>query len=276
MSMNNNRPSAGTFNGKPIFWWVVPESVCYPVDADGEQLKIGVVLFDRDIIHVGDDDENRWSFYRFIPSPYNNRFTEVETSVTGPLSEMQELFLQDLKALESRPSPQNGTTMKAKEVQLGESYSARLSSGQRVNVRIESTMKGGGWNATNTATGKKVKITSVRMILGAPDDSVEIDAPTEAVSGEAKARKKTKREDGTLSGLDAAVRVLSQENGPLNCKAIVERAAADGLWNPAGKTPAATLYSAILREIIVKGDQSRFIKTERGHFTLAEGQGSGA
>ncbi len=33
------------------------------------------------------------------------------------------------------------------------------------------------------------------------------------------------------------------------------------------KTPHATLYSAILREL-AKGDDSRFVKTERGRFTV--------
>ena len=36
--------------------------------------------------------------------------------------------------------------------------------------------------------------------------------------------------------------------------------------SPGGKTPAATLYSAMLREIATKGDQARFTKTGRGHF----------
>ena len=40
--------------------------------------------------------------------------------------------------------------------------------------------------------------------------------------------------------------------------------AAKGYWSsPNGQTPAATLYSAILREINVKGKESRFKKTER-------------
>ena len=39
-----------------------------------------------------------------------------------------------------------------------------------------------------------------------------------------------------------------------------------GLWSsPNGATPAATLYSAILREL-KKGDAARFQKTERGKF----------
>ena len=41
-----------------------------------------------------------------------------------------------------------------------------------------------------------------------------------------------------------------------------------GYWtSPGGKTPHATLYSAILRDL-AKGDESRFVKTERGRFTV--------
>lgn len=42
----------------------------------------------------------------------------------------------------------------------------------------------------------------------------------------------------------------------------------NGYWtSPGGKTPAATLYSAILREIQRKGADARFKKVERGLFT---------
>lgn len=52
-----------------------------------------------------------------------------------------------------------------------------------------------------------------------------------------------------LSQIDAAVAVLSSD--PMNCKAMVEAMTAKGLWSsPGGKTPDATLYSAILREIL--------------------------
>ena len=51
------------------------------------------------------------------------------------------------------------------------------------------------------------------------------------------------------------------------CKAMVEAMAAKGLWTTAAPTPAATLYSAILREMS-KGAASRFTKTGRGHFDL--------
>ncbi len=72
--------------------------------------------------------------------------------------------------------------------------------------------------------------------------------------------------EGKLSAIDAAAKVL-ETSGPLNCKELIGAMSAAGLWtSPGGKTPHATLYSAILREITVKGDESRFVKTERGRF----------
>jgi hypothetical protein len=50
---------------------------------------------------------------------------------------------------------------------------------------------------------------------------------------------------------------------------MIETMAARGYWaSPKGATPAATLYSALLREITTKGDAARFVKTERGKFAL--------
>ena len=50
-------------------------------------------------------------------------------------------------------------------------------------------------------------------------------------------------------------------------------AAPCGLGAPrTGKTPASTLYAAILREITAKGDASRFVKTERGKFALKDSE----
>ena len=48
---------------------------------------------------------------------------------------------------------------------------------------------------------------------------------------------------------------------------LIEEMGTRGYWtSPGGKTPHATLYSAILREIDVKGDKARFKKTDRGQF----------
>jgi hypothetical protein len=84
-----------------------------------------------------------------------------------------------------------------------------------------------------------------------------------------KAKPKTEKPK-KLSALDAAAQVLAASKEPMNAKGMIEAMAAKGLWtSPGGKTPHATLYSAILREIGTKGKEARFKKTDRGHFTAA-------
>jgi hypothetical protein len=71
-----------------------------------------------------------------------------------------------------------------------------------------------------------------------------------------------------LSAIDAAAQVLAESSTPMNTKQMIEAMAAKNLWtSPGGKTPHATLYSAILREITTKGNDARFVKVDRGHFT---------
>ena len=56
----------------------------------------------------------------------------------------------------------------------------------------------------------------------------------------------------------------------MTCQELIGAIAAKEYWtSPGGKTPSATLYSAVLREIATKGDQARFTKAERGKFNLA-------
>jgi len=70
-----------------------------------------------------------------------------------------------------------------------------------------------------------------------------------------------------LSALDAAVKVLAETGQTMTCQELIAAMAEKGYWaSPGGKTPAATLYSAILREITTKGSSSRFVKVERGKF----------
>lgn len=53
----------------------------------------------------------------------------------------------------------------------------------------------------------------------------------------------------------------------MNCQEMIDAMVKANLWSsPNGQTPAATLYSAILRETNTKGPASRFTKTERGKF----------
>ncbi len=101
-------------------------------------------------------------------------------------------------------------------------------------------------------------------------------APTKSAAAQkAAARKATAQKapaettEKKLSAIDAATKVLGEETEPLTAKQLIERMAAKGYWkSPAGKTPASTLYAAIIREIQRKGDDSRFQKADRGLFTL--------
>ncbi len=84
-----------------------------------------------------------------------------------------------------------------------------------------------------------------------------------------KAAKARKEGDNKMSCIDAAAKVTSDKGEPLGTSEMIELMAKKGLWtSPGGKTPAATLYSAILREIGTKGKDSRFKKTERGKFAV--------
>src|SRR6185437_11445125 len=69
--------------------------------------------------------------------------------------------------------------------------------------------------------------------------------------------------------LDAAAKVLRENGTPMNCQEMIHAMAEKGYWtSPGGQTPHATLYSAMLREINVKGKDARFVKSERGKFAL--------
>ena len=75
------------------------------------------------------------------------------------------------------------------------------------------------------------------------------------------------------SGLDLAAQVLAESKEPLNAKTIAERAIAAG-WKTSGKTPHATLYAAMIREISKKGKDARFRKADRGLFASSGKQAS--
>lgn len=84
------------------------------------------------------------------------------------------------------------------------------------------------------------------------------------------AKTRQPKTDGKLSQLDAAVKVLTESGEPMTTKAMIEAMAAKGYWtSPGGATPWATLYSALIREIANKGDESRFTKVDRGQFALS-------
>lgn len=128
-------------------------------------------------------------------------------------------------------------------------------------------------------TSKKIKAAPKPKLHKPTPDAAASDAlgpegdkpatETAAAAEEPKAKKTSRDKPEKLSALDAAAKVLAESQEPLSTKQMIEAMASNGYWNsPAGKTPHATLYSAILRELAAKGNESRFVKTERGKFTI--------
>jgi hypothetical protein len=97
----------------------------------------------------------------------------------------------------------------------------------------------------------------------APEAKQATDAPAKTKTPKAKAEPKPKK----VSALDAAARVLDEQGKPMTCQEMIEEMSRKKYWtSPDGATPQATLYAAIIREIKVKGKDTRFVKTERGKF----------
>jgi hypothetical protein len=124
-------------------------------------------------------------------------------------------------------------------------------------------------SAKKTSTTPKAKKSKAAK-EAKPEDGKPAEAkgqevkPEEAKGKEAKASakppkaKKAKDEakPKKLSAIDAAAKVLSEKGEPMNCQDMINAMAAKGYWtSPGGKTPAATLYSAILRELQTKREE---------------------
>jgi hypothetical protein len=178
--------------------------------------------------------------------------------------------------------------MKKDEVRVGATYSAKISD-KVVPVRITEEKWTGdkhtGWIGVNTKTNRPVRIKSaakLRAELNGTDPASHSEQSDPAPSapdapatppadkpakgkGEKKAKAPTPEKARKLSGLDAAAQVLKDAGKPMNFKDITDAALAAG-WRTNGKTPAATLYAAAIREIAAKGKQARFRKVERGLF----------
>ncbi|HEV3081992.1 MAG TPA: winged helix-turn-helix domain-containing protein [Gemmataceae bacterium] len=123
------------------------------------------------------------------------------------------------------------------------------------------------------ATKKKTTKPGSKKASAKPDQSTAPAAPE--ADGQAKPKKRAAAAKAVqpkkLSALDAAAQVLSEAGQPMNCQEMIVAMAAKGYWtSPVGKTPQATLYSALLREIKTKGDQARFQKTDRGKFARTQ------
>ncbi len=174
--------------------------------------------------------------------------------------------------------------MKQADVEIGEVYAVKVS-GKMAPVVIDEEHSNGGWVGTNQDTNRQVRIKTARRLrmpwadyLSGADEAPGGDQGDEEPEGEAQAEEAqdeatdgdTGDDEATMSGIDAAAKVLEEADEPLRCKEITERVFEAGYWASDGKTPHATIYSAILREIQNKGEESRFQKVGRGLFALAE------
>ena len=101
--------------------------------------------------------------------------------------------------------------------------------------------------------------------------------PTAAKTKKAPATKQPVREKTPkaekpkrVGALSAAVRVLTESGKPLRSGELIDLMAERGYWSsPNGRTPAATLYAAMIREIKNKGKEARFRQVGPGQFALA-------
>ncbi len=216
--------------------------------------------------------------------------------------------------------------MKKADIKIGSTYLAKVTN-RLVQVRIDAENAGGGWDATNLTTKKKVRIKTagrlreskgaLKAIAAADQENARVRderkaskdgqtaseramgrtnkttkaprAETAATPPKVKAKAATpaKTTKGATRAkpagdapdkatkrtgiLDAAAQILAKAKEPMGCKDIVEQAIAKKLWSTSGKTPSATLYAAIIREISKKGKDARFEKVDRGRFQLRKG-----
>lgn len=188
--------------------------------------------------------------------------------------------------------------MKKDEVKVGGTYLAKVTD-KVVPVRLDAANPHGGWDGTNLKTNKKVRIKSAQRLRGPARDDISIARSVGWTDGKkpqaadpdlvpltkampakkaakgksskaafAEAAKTKAEKPKRPSGLDAAAQVLKAAGEPMRCKDLVDKMLDGGLWRTGGKTPAATIYAAILREITTKGSEARFRKTDRGLFAF--------
>lgn len=108
----------------------------------------------------------------------------------------------------------------------------------------------------------------MRDAVAVPKDGAPAPKAKASKQRKAKAPKPTLRKRASL--LDAAATALADAKAPMQARNIVKAVVERGFWKPgAGKTPHATLYAAMTREIAAKGKNARFRKVNRGQFAAA-------
>ncbi|MBX3497767.1 MAG: winged helix-turn-helix domain-containing protein [Parvibaculum sp.] len=131
--------------------------------------------------------------------------------------------------------------------------------------------------ADGAAKAERLRKAALAEIQDRLDGKAADATPAKAKGGKAakmpkapKAAKEAKPK--RVSALDAAAQVIAGAKAPMRAKDMIAEMEAKGLWkSPGGKTPEATLYAAIIREIAAKGDSARFRKHDKGRFVAGKG-----
>ena len=129
-------------------------------------------------------------------------------------------------------------------------------------VQVKKDAKGRFWLVPKDGGEERGPFATKKEALDAQAGAPALEATATKSAKKAKAPKAKK-----VSAIDAAAQILAGAKEPMNCKEMIEAMAKRALWtSPGGKTPHATLYSAIIREIAIKGKECRFVKKDRSLF----------
>ena len=165
--------------------------------------------------------------------------------------------------------------MKKADIKINSIYAMKIGR-NTIGIRIMSQNQKGHWVGVNVNTSKEFVIKSADQLCGLynPKAADKLHTSPHVGKGGSKLAGDTVTEKGATGGkrggLTAAVKVLGEAGTPINCQEMVKQMIEKGYWKTEGKTPAATIYSAIIREIKEKGADARFRKTERGKFELVK------
>ncbi len=162
--------------------------------------------------------------------------------------------------------------MNDSEIKAGSIATVKIGRNQ-VEVEILGA-EGDKWKVKSTSSGREFLAARLENIKTPETTLPEMEESTNEVNPSPAAPESGKADDGRKTGLyEAAVEVLRRSEAPLNCKAIVAKAADLGLWKQTGgKTPEQSLYSSIFRQIKTK-ENPRIVKSEtvRGAFEFNRG-----
>jgi len=140
--------------------------------------------------------------------------------------------------------------MKQNQVKIGGTYFAKVTN-KRCEVRIEAENPHGGWDATNLATSKKIRIKTAARLqpAGKTKSAKKSETVTEGKTKAAKKTKKTDAEPERLSALDAAAKVLAETNEPMTSQEMITAMTEKNYWtSPGGNLSQDTIHLVILKQ----------------------------